>query len=360
MKRNAIARLIIYSILAIVFTAVLVTGLTADSFYIGFGSTGGTVAEGEIALDASQIRNIQVQWNGGSITVCPGHTNELRFYEILPDGQPEKMTYLVDGDTLKLYETCYRNVFSFGSFAHKQLVITVPADWIGQTLSFNGASLDLQLQEVNAQQLIIDGSSCKLNFTGNLATLDADGSSCKINYHGTANSIEIDGSSCQLHFKGSLSSLDMDGSSAKAYVRSITPMDEISMDGSSVQLELILPQGCGFTAELDGSSAKLHTVLPCVMQDDTYVYGDGRCRIELDGSSCSLTVSESSECVHEWDLGEPVIVPGTNEQQWIFTCLHCGTEEIRDSRCEHHWIMVGSGLIIYRCSLCGEFKNTQE
>ena len=41
MKRNAIARIVIYSVLAVVLTGVLLVGILADNLSIDFGSNGG-------------------------------------------------------------------------------------------------------------------------------------------------------------------------------------------------------------------------------------------------------------------------------------------------------------------------------
>lgn len=342
MKRNAITRILLYSILTIILTGILITGITSDTYRLGFGSNGGSTVNGEVKLDASPIANIHICWRSGTITICQGYEDTLTFYEILPEGGQERMTYRLDGDTLILDHTQYKHFLSWGKAAKKDLVICVPQDWQGKNLYFDGSSLEIQLQGLA------------------LGDLEVDGSSCKVNMQGTAHSIKMDGSSCQLQFTGSVEELEIDGSSCNALVQASSPIAKIQMDGSSCELELILPQDCGFTANLDGPSVKLHSDLPCVQKDGKYIYGDGYCKIELDGFSVSCTISVGNTCLHEWDLGEPAIVPGSNVQQWIFTCLHCGSQEVRDSRCEHNWIMVGSGLIRYQCSLCGECKDTEK
>ena len=69
MKRNAIARIIIYSILAVVLTIVLLAGILLNGFSIDFGSSGGTTVGSETSIDVSGIKKLDIVWACGDVSI---------------------------------------------------------------------------------------------------------------------------------------------------------------------------------------------------------------------------------------------------------------------------------------------------
>ena len=70
MKRSAIARIIIWSLTAIILTGILIVGIAAPSFLnlLSF-STGrsGNYTYGSATLNAAQIDEIEIEWVSGDI-----------------------------------------------------------------------------------------------------------------------------------------------------------------------------------------------------------------------------------------------------------------------------------------------------
>ncbi len=260
MKRNAIARIIAYSILALVLIAILIgtIGLEGMIFSIHINNSG-TVVEDETALEASGIQNIEIDWAAGSVEIRTAETDQITISEVRPENSKYKMTYEISDQTLKLE---YGNgVFSIGlgnqSIPSKDLLITVPQDWICEELEIDGASLDIKLQDLTVESLNLDVASCSLQFSGSVDHVEIDGASIDMEFHCTnrVSGIEVDGASCEL--------------------------------------DLTLPKDCGFTVNVEGLSYALHTDLSLTQQGDNKIYGDGYCKINIDGVSCEVTIREN-------------------------------------------------------------------
>lgn len=290
MRRNAIARIVLYSVLALMLTGILVTGILTDSFMVHFGSESGTIVEHEAAVAAADVRNIEIDWAAGSIEFVVADTDQIIFRETSAENSKYEMTYTLSGDTLKLSYGSGGITIGFGNFSFpgKDLVITVPRDWVCEELEIDGASLSIHIQDMTLGTLDLDGASCDVFFTGSLEELEADGASTNITL------------SCT------------------------NRISRVSMDGASCDLELTLPEDCGFTLSMDGLSCDLHTQLPCSAINGRTVHGDGYCKINVDGLSCDVTIKEAAGCTHEWGPGMPTVDIVTGESDTIYTCRICG------------------------------------
>ena len=102
MKRNAIARIVIYSILAVVLTGVLLVGMLVNDFIIDFGSSGVTTEESEASVDVNGINKLDINWACGAVTIQVGDTDQITFKETAPENCKYQMTYDVNGSTLEL------------------------------------------------------------------------------------------------------------------------------------------------------------------------------------------------------------------------------------------------------------------
>lgn len=86
MKGNAIARIIIYSILILVLVGILIAVLGASNYFtINFGGNGGTPVVGTLNLPASDVRDLEINWASGSITIIRGDVDEILVQEIAND-----------------------------------------------------------------------------------------------------------------------------------------------------------------------------------------------------------------------------------------------------------------------------------
>lgn len=289
MKRNAIARIIIYSILALVLTGILVSAIALNELSFDFGDSNGTVVEQSGSVPAADIRNLEIDWASGNITILRADTELITFSETVQENRKYQMVYATNGNTLRL-SYCKGNIaIGFGrNIPDKDLTIIVPQDWECEALEIDGAELTISIEN-----LIVD-------------------------------TLELDGAACDLNFVGEVRRVDVDGASAELHLECLNRVEQIDIDGASCEVNLILPKNCGFTVDMEGISYGLNTDLPCTNQNGQKVYGDGHCKINVDGISCEVNISEGDECRHEWDLGYPTIEPGSGNQVTVYTCLLCG------------------------------------
>lgn len=290
MKGNAIARIVLYSLLALVLSAVLVVGILIGNLSIDFGSSGGTTVESEVSLDAAGIRKLEIDWASGAVTINVADTDQITIREQAPENSKYKMTYDINGSTLELSYGARKISFGFGDSAMpgKDLVITVPRDWICEQIEIDGAALTIHIQHLTVEKIDLDGASNALAFVGSVETVDIDGA---------ANNIHLN---CENH------------------------PTLIDIDGASCELDLILPKGCGFAVEMNGLSCNFHSDLKYTTKNGQYIYGNGHTNVSADGISCDVTVSESAECAHVWDAGQELTPPGGGLPEMVYTCKICG------------------------------------
>ncbi len=252
MKKNAIVRIALYSLMILILGSLLFAGIGSLSFHIGSGD--GTVVENSASVEAAQVRQLEIDWAAGSIRIETGDTDRITFRENAQEDTKYAMTYRLDSQTLKL---CYSDrVVLFGSMPAKDLVITVPEDWYCQDLEIDGAALDIAISGAQIGQLELDGASNKLELIGMLGSADIDGASNDIR----------------------LNCLDR--------------ISRVDMDGVSCKLTLTLPAECGFQAELEGLSSKFSSSLEYTKENDKYCYADRYCQISADGISCQVRVEQ--------------------------------------------------------------------
>lgn len=233
MKRNAIARLIVYSLLAVVLTGILVSGLLT-TFVIDISSGTSNVVSGEASVSAAQVDRLQINWVSGNVVIKSGDVDRIIIRENADSEIKKTMTYRCENGTLELD---YSNQRVFGPFyrpPEKNLVVIVPLDWECKELEIDGAGLEISINDVNIRDLSLDGAGIVLNASADIQQLDIDGAGCVLN--------------------------------------------------------LTLPEGCGFTLEMDGLGCELETDLPFTKKDGVYLSGNGYCKIELDGLGCKVAI----------------------------------------------------------------------
>ena len=67
-------------------------------------------------------------------------------------------------------------------------------------------------------------------------------------------------------------------------------LEAAECDSVSGNITLTIPEGNGFTAELDTVSGKFNCDLPVIMRGDKRIHGDGSAEFEFDTTSADVTV----------------------------------------------------------------------
>lgn len=278
MKRNAIVRICIYSLLILV-----LLGLLAGFLFMprGFAWTHRNGASTELAADTVQtlspdeVSSISIEWALGDIIVnASDNAKFVAFHEEKsPSAKP--LVYDVRGGQLNIqfWEGKNSGFGNLNNASSKDLFITVPKDFDLRELELDMASGKVKLEGLTMGELDFDGADVDM-------TLDA----C------TVRSMDVDAASGEIKFDGALDELNMDSASASFEGTFRNHPRSIDMDGMSNDLDITLPEDCGFTVTIDGMSNRFTSDYSTTSRNGAHVYGDGSCRIDVDGMSGSVII----------------------------------------------------------------------
>jgi hypothetical protein len=294
MKTNAIVRIILFSLAILILLGILIGGLGIGTLVILLGessvadaieevftiddsvSVDGTGSSGR--YDASQINNLEINWVSGTIVIQPGDTDTIRFEESAVSDEKYQLSYKKSGDRLVIQfceesHTSWKFGVNINKDISKDLVITVPQHWICNSLEINTASARVEIRDLTIREVDFDGASGVFN-------LDQ----CIVD------ELDIDTASGDVEFSGELSILDFDAASANFYGVFLNVPKRMNVDSMSGDLDITLPENCGFSVSMDSMSSNFSSDFPTTVSNGNYVYGDQRCNININGMSSDATI----------------------------------------------------------------------
>lgn len=276
MKRNAIFRIILFSFLAVVLVGVLISGIALKKYQMPGIVVRKSFDAPEVSgnkFNAGEIDRLKIEWAAGSIVLVPVEGNKISITEELLGGD-ESMVLKKDGSTLYV-QYCEGAVgISFGSGSlKKNLYITVPQDWECKELEIDAASATVQVENLTIEEVESSTASGAHTFTN-----------CQV---GTLKMETVSG---DLNFTGTLEKLDFNGVSAQLDLALTNAPKSIELESVSGDLNLTLPESCGFTVDKDTVSGRFSSELPTTEQNGKIVYADGHCEIEVEGVSASVHI----------------------------------------------------------------------
>lgn len=289
MKTNAIVRIILFSLIALILLSLLLVGIFAktlsfDGKVLGltFGKEieGGTVSSNG-AVNAANITDISIEWAAGKIDIRHGDVDQITFSETSPEDNMHRMVWKQQGKELKLYYSDDSiSLSGFGVTLNdtvaKDLTITVPHDWECGELSLDVAAANVEITGMVIDEVDFDVASGICRFEN-----------C------TVRELSVDTASGDIHYSGCLDVFDCDAASADCVLNLTNQPRRIDLDTMSGDLELVLPEDCGFTLSLDALSSDFTTDFAAAKKNDSYVYGDGGCKISVDGMSGDVNIKKA-------------------------------------------------------------------
>lgn len=283
MKRNAIIRVIGWSVTLVVLLSLLVGGLV---YFLPYPKqtaekVDATEFPAELSTDflnygtsAGDIREIEIDWVSGKIQIIPTEIDHIRVNETAAHANTEAMLCRKDGDTLKI-SFCKGELASLKGIGTKDLTIQVPKGWSCRKLEIDAASPKISVQGLTADEVDLDTAGGESRFD-----------SC------TLGKLDADTASGNLYLTGTLKNLEYDSASGSVEAELDNVPSKISMDTASGSLSLKLPKGAGFAVALDSLSGKLDSDFPTTLDGGRYLCGDGACKIEMESMSGSVTVNQ--------------------------------------------------------------------
>ncbi len=289
MKRNAIVRIILFSITIVVLLAILCTFLAFDQFRFlvknsgeGWEKTPLTVSEDicSTTFNASDIHSIDIDWAAGNINILPdAKATQITVAEPAMQDAKDQMVCKISSGTLKI-EFSQENLDWIGmNYDYsKDLAITVPLDWNCRELEFDVASANVNIYNMAIGTVDFDGASGVCSFTD-----------C------TVAELDVDTASGDIQFTGSLDVLDCDAMSANCQLHLSNHPHRIDVSSMSGDVLLILPEDCGFTLGMDAMSSDFSTDFQVTTSNGHHIHGDGSCRINVDGMSGDVAIHKNTK-----------------------------------------------------------------
>lgn len=290
MRSKAIGRIILWTLVVTALSSTLIVSLSRHSLrnmplrHPAPRDADAMLAaspDGAIALSPEGIRELKVEWLAGDILIQPGKTDRIMIRETGSFEEEHAMVVKQHRDTLKVNFCIYSVHDYFSLHIHKDirkdLTITVPADWLPESLEVECASAAIEIRDLTVGEVDFDGASGTCVFTD-----------C------TVGTLDVDTASGDIRFQGQLTELDCDAVSADVSASLTNVPQKMDLDSVSGDLELILPEDAGFSLTMDALSTNFDTDFDVSFRNDRYVCGDGRCEIEVDALSGDVVIRKAS------------------------------------------------------------------
>ena len=165
MKGKAIARIVLFSMIALVLLCVLLAGLGLSSFakpvssqIVSVQSTG---SEYEFALE--EVSGLATSWASGDIDIQPADQDTVTVSEERSGGS--SMVVRHRGSTLEIAFGENKWSLGFGKSTQKDLSVRVPRDWLCQSLEISVASADVSVDNMSITSVVLNTASGDCAFT---------------------------------------------------------------------------------------------------------------------------------------------------------------------------------------------------
>ncbi len=275
MKNNAKAKLITHAIIAVVLTIVLVWALGSNvscggrfSFWpsgCNVISLGGYTYDnadkysvGEFTLD-EEITSLDIDWIAGEVKLVVTDEAKVSATETDVEDEAEKLRYrVVDGKLMIKFKKSEK--MSMGSDLSKELTVYIPREMAEnmKLVSVQSVSAGLDIRDMNIDTVDIEMVSGEL-----------------VAENVVIGNVNIESVSGDVNVNGSLDTLDAELVSGEIKVNSDKQLSSLSMETVSGDITVTMPEGDGFTAEMDSVSGDMDIDFEVTTKGDKRINGDG-------------------------------------------------------------------------------------
>ena len=290
MKRNAIARIIIWSLVAVLLTSLLVVGISSSpsSFFSGDWSLGGigvtyknsalyNVGGGTVT---DEFQSIKVNWTNGKINIEAYDGKDTVISETEVAEKENKLRWRVEDGVLKIQQMAAGMRFGLKQTPKKTLTVKIPSNVAEglKAVTSDSVSAEVTITGISASDKIeIDTVSGGANLK-NIKT----------------EKLDIDTVSGSIKAAGEFTELESDSVSGDVTVSSATPLKKLDCDSTSGNIRLTIPKNSGFTLKADTVSGDISCGLPAVSESkNRRVCGDGSADFETDTVSGDLIITSA-------------------------------------------------------------------
>ena len=290
MKRNAIARIIIWSLVAVLLTSLLVVGISSSpsSFFTGDWSSGiiGVTYKNSALYNVGggtvpdEFHSIKVNWTNGKINIEAYDGEDTVISETEVAEKENKLRWRVEDGVLKIQQMAAGMRFGLKQTPKKTLTVKIPSNVAEglKAVTSDSVSAEVTITGISASDKIeIDTISGGANLK-NIKT----------------EKLDIDTVSGSIKAAGEFTELESDSVSGDVTVSSATPLKKLDCDSTSGNIRLTIPKNSGFTLKADTVSGDISCGLPTVSESNNRrVCGDGSADFETDTVSGDLIITSA-------------------------------------------------------------------
>ena len=290
MKRNAIARIIIWSLVAVLLTSLLVVGISSSpsSFFSGDWSLGGmgvtyknsalyNVGGGTVT---DEFQSIKVNWTNGKINIEAYDGEDTVISETEVAEKENKLRWRVEDGVLKIQQMAAGMRFGLKQTPKKTLTVKIPSNV--------AEGLKAVMSDSVSAEVTITGISASDKIEIDTVSGDANLKNIK------TEKLDIDTVSGSIKAAGEFTELESDSVSGDVTVSSATPLEKLNCDSTSGNIRLTIPKNSGFTLKADTVSGDISCGLPTVSESkNRRVCGDGSADFETDTVSGDLIITSA-------------------------------------------------------------------
>ena len=290
MKRNAIARIIIWSLVAVLLTSLLVVGISSSpsSFFSGdwsLGAMGVTYKNSALynvggGTVTDEFQSIEVNWTNGKINIEAYDGEDTVISETEVEEKENKLRWRVEDGVLKIQQMAAGMRFGLKKTPKKTLTVKIPSSAAEKLKSVNTDSVSAEVNIIGvaaSDKIEIDTVSGGANLK-NIKT----------------EKLDIDTVSGNIKAAGEFTELESDSVSGDVTVSSATPLKKLDCDSTSGNIRLTIPKNSGFTLKADTVSGDISCGLPTVSESkNRRVCGDGSADFETDTVSGDLIITSA-------------------------------------------------------------------
>ncbi len=284
MNKSAMARIIIWSIVAVLSLAALLFGIISNTNSFGFISTYYdneelySVCYGKVEI-TEEINKLDINWIDGNISVDTHDGDEIIINEYGVTDEDSRLRYLVRNGELIIQPRKSARFISDGDIPTKDLVVLIP-NTMAYLVNVEASNIDgeIKLATVEAHRMLIESVSAEIYIS------DV-----------TANEIDIEVVSADVEAKGSFNDISIESVSGDVKITSEVCPRELDADTVSGNFVIYIPDTSEFTVELDEVSGSFNSDFAYTKRGDSYIVGSGGADFTIDGVSGDIQVKKIAE-----------------------------------------------------------------
>lgn len=307
MKRNAIARIIIWSAVAVILIGVLTSLLFVKNNpflklinrEITLGASGNNYADSEKytvggGSISDTVTSVEINWVDGKVNVEAYDGETVEISETPVKDSLDGLRYYYNNGKLIIQYRVSGHSFGVIKSLKKELTVKIPASSAANMteLKIDSSSADITVSDMSfAKQLKLDNVSGNVKLSNvKAAKSDIDNVSGKIKAeYFVTDSLSADTVSGDLEFKGEIGEIESDSVSGNLTVESAIMPISADCESVSGDIDFKLPDE-GITLEFDSVSGDISGNIGFVKKGEKRLYRDGGAEFDIETASGDFNI----------------------------------------------------------------------